>query len=117
MNKIYYLDSCDKCRKILQVFKQNDIKIDKQDIKVDQITPSQLDYLRSLVDSYETLFSKSARKYKTLENKAQLKELDYRNLILSEYTYLKRPVILVKDRIFVGVSINKMNELNEFLKK
>ncbi|APD06784.1 arsenate reductase (glutaredoxin) [Flavobacteriaceae bacterium UJ101] len=114
MKKIYYLGSCDKCRKILRVLEQNDITLERQDIKIQAISEDQLSEMKKLAGSYEKLFSKSARKYKTLENKDQLTEKDYRNLILSEYTYLKRPVILDQERIFIGVSPNNMDDVKEY---
>ncbi len=114
MGTIYYLGSCDKCRKILRVLEQNNIKLKRQDIKINKITKSQLDEMKKLTSSYESLFSKSARKYKTLENKEQLTEKDYANLILSEYTFLKRPILLDEERIFVGISPNKMEDVKEY---
>jgi len=49
------------------------------------------------------LFSRRARKYKELGLKDQtLTEEDYKNYILSDYTFLKRPVIIDKDKIFIG---------------
>ncbi|MEM6322008.1 MAG: ArsC/Spx/MgsR family protein, partial [Bacteroidota bacterium] len=54
---------------------------------------------------YESLFSRRARKYASMGLKEkQLSETDYRDLILEEYTFLKRPVILIDDAIFVGNS-------------
>jgi arsenate reductase len=37
-------------------------------------------------------------------NGMDLGEKDYRKYILEEYTFLKRPVIIMEDRIFVGNS-------------
>ncbi|MDF1866530.1 MAG: hypothetical protein P1U70_16970 [Saprospiraceae bacterium] len=53
--------------------------------------------------SYESLFSRRAMKYKAwdLKNK-DLSEKDYKNYILEEYTFLKRPVFLIGEEIFVG---------------
>jgi arsenate reductase len=31
-----------------------------------------------------------------------LEEVDYKQLILSDYTFLKRPVIIVNNQIFIG---------------
>ncbi|MFV0237492.1 MAG: arsenate reductase family protein [Flavobacteriales bacterium] len=109
MKRIYYLGSCDKCRKILKILEQSNIKLEKQDIKVKALSKDQLVEMRSLVESYEQLFSKSARKYRTLENKDKLTEKDYEKLILSEYTYLKRPILLDEERIFIGVNPNNMD--------
>jgi len=77
----------------------------KQDIKVQGITAKELDELFNLTDSYEALFSRRAKLYqeRTLKN-AKLLEEDYRNLILEHYTFLKRPVIVNNDKIFIGSS-------------
>ena len=61
--------------------------------------------MHGLTGSYESLFSRIARKYKELGlSEKKLTENDYKKLILEEYTFLKRPVILVKGKIFVGNS-------------
>ena len=55
--------------------------------------------------SYESLFSRRALKYKALGLKDKtLSETDYKNFILEEYTFLKRPVIIINNAIFVGNS-------------
>lgn len=74
-----------------------------QDIKTERITPEQLDEMKSLTGSYESLFSRRALKYKEMGLKGkQLTEDDYRQLILEEYTFLKRPVTINGKKIFVG---------------
>ena len=76
-----------------------------QDIKKEKISESQLDEMAALSGSYESLFSRKAMKYKSMELKDKnLKEKDYRRLILEEYTFLKRPVIVIGKDIFVGNS-------------
>ena len=67
-----------------------------QDIKFEKITADQLDELKELAGSYEALFSRRAIKYKEMGLKDKtLDEGGYRKLILEEYTFLKRPVIIV----------------------
>lgn len=74
-----------------------------QDIKTEKITPAQLDEMKEKTGSYESLFSRRAMKYKEMGLKDKpLTEKDYRQLILEEYTFLKRPVVFVNDKIFVG---------------
>lgn len=77
----------------------------KQDIKVQAITKEQLGELFNLTDSYEDLFSRRAKLYqeRDLKNENLLEE-DYKNLILEHYTFLKRPVIVNNDKIFIGSS-------------
>jgi arsenate reductase len=103
MKKAYCLSTCDTCRAILKEIDATKKGLLVQDIKTQTITPEQLDKMKSLSGSYESLFSRRAIKYKELglKNKS-LTEEQYRNFILSEYTFLKRPVIILKDKIFVG---------------
>ena len=108
MKKIYYLKTCDTCKRILKQI-QAVVSEDEyqsflfQEIKTEPITVSQLDEMYALTNSYEALFSKRAKKYKQMDLKNQvLTEADYRQLILDEYTFLKRPVIILGNEIFVG---------------
>lgn len=74
-----------------------------QDIKFEKVTPAQLDEMKQLAGSYEALFSRRALKYKELGLKDKvLTEKEIRNYILEEYTFLKRPVIIIDKTIFVG---------------
>ncbi|WP_273273965.1 arsenate reductase family protein [Maribacter polysiphoniae] len=104
MNKIYYLSTCDTCKRIMNELDPLD-GFQLQDIKTAPITPSQLGEMKKLAGSYESLFSKRARLYKEkgLTQKT-LNEEDYKKLILEHYTFLKRPVIIFNDKIFVGNS-------------
>ena len=103
MKKIYYLKTCDTCSRILKTMDTSEYIL--QEIKTEPITVNQLDELYSLTKSYEVLFSKMAKKYKQMDLKSQtLTEKDYRQLILEEYTFLKRPVIVNKKEVYVGNS-------------
>ena len=105
MKKIYYLSSCSTCARIISELGLNDKKFIFQDIKTEKITPAQISEMKKLSGSYESLFSRVALKYKTLDPKPST-EAEYKNLILSEYTFLKRPVIIIGEKIFVGNSKN-----------
>jgi arsenate reductase len=103
MNKIYYLSSCDTCKRIITELELKEKGFVFQDIKTEKITPAQLEEMKKVVGSYEALFSRIARKYKELGLASkQLTETDYRNFILEEYTFLKRPVIFIGNKVFVG---------------
>ncbi len=74
-----------------------------QDIKTESITEKDLDWLAEQAGSYEALFSRRSLKYRALGlHEKTLSENDYRTLILQEYTFLKRPVIVVEDDVFIG---------------
>ncbi|MFT6865284.1 MAG: arsenate reductase [Cyclobacteriaceae bacterium] len=104
MKKIYYLSTCSTCQRIMK-----DLAIGadfiRQDIRSEKITGEQLDEMKNLSGSYEALFSRVALKYKSLGLKdKQLREEDYQNYILEEYTFLKRPVFIIDNEIFIGNS-------------
>ena len=103
MNKIYYLSTCDTCKRIISELGLKEKGFIFQDIKTEKITSAQLDEMQKVVGSYEALFSRIARKYKELNLATkQLTEADYKNFILEEYTFLKRPVIFIGKKVFVG---------------
>lgn len=104
MKKIYYLSTCNTCMRIIDELNLPD-DFQLQDIKTESITTSQIEEMRNLTDNYESLFSKRARLYKQMDLKNKvLSEKDYKNYILEHYTFLKRPVILIDNQIFIGNS-------------
>ena len=106
MKKIYTIGHCTTS---LDLFEQTGLdkligkKFTLQNIKFEKITPAQLDEMKKMVGTYEALFSRRAIKYKEWKLKdKKLTEEEYRQYILDEYTFLKRPVIIMDDKIFVG---------------
>ncbi len=102
MKRIYQLNTCDNCRKLLKAF--SDVsEYDIIDIKSAGISPEELDEMKERAGSYEALFSKRAMKYKSLGLKdKQLTEQEMRQFILDEYTFLKRPVRIDGPQIYIG---------------
>jgi arsenate reductase len=104
MRKVYYLSSCDTCKRILDELQLPSSFI-KQDIKKQGISAIEIDEMAMLFGSYESLFSKRAQLYKSRNLKSEtLEEKDYRALILEHYTFLKRPVIIDNGTIYIGNS-------------
>ena len=95
MNKIYYLASCDTCRKIIKSLpKDNDLVF--HDIKQNPINEAELEEMHKLAGSYEALFSKKAQLYKSMDLKNKsLTEDDYKKYILEHYTFISRPVFII----------------------
>ena len=104
MKKVYHLKTCSTCVRILKELQlPSDFIL--QDIKSEPITVKQIDEMKSLSGSYESLFSKRAKLYKEMDLKnANLSEADYKHYILDHYTFLSRPVIIYNDTIFIGNS-------------
>ena len=104
MKKIYSLKTCNRCQRILKALNLP-ADFELQDIKEINISSEDLDTLKALSGSYEALFNKRAKLYKEmgLKNKI-LQESDYRHYILNHYTFLKRPVLVLGDQVFIGNS-------------
>ena len=116
MKKVYHLSTCSTCQKILAGIQADKKGYVLQDIKTEKITPAQLDALKDLAGSYEALFSRRAIKYKEMGLKDKpLKEKDYRDLILKEYTFLKRPVVVAGKKIFIGSEKKTIENLKQNL--
>lgn len=88
-----------------------------QDIRTEKITPAQLAEMRKMAGSYEALFSRRAIKYKEMGLKYKsLEEKDYRDYILQEDTFLKRPVVMINDKIFAGSEKKTIEALKKAIK-
>ena len=94
----------------------NHSKLLLQDIKTEPISAKHLDAMAALAGSYEALFSKRARQYRSLGlHEKELSEKDYRQLILEEYTFLKRPVLQLRHKVVVGNSKKAVQEMQASL--
>ncbi|WP_070138087.1 arsenate reductase family protein [Crocinitomix algicola] len=104
MKKVYYLSTCSTCSRILKEW-DLDESYTLQDIKKDLITADQVDQMIKMAGSASAIFSKRSMKYRAMGlHEKELSENEMRNLILEEYTFLKRPVLIIDDAIFVGNS-------------
>lgn len=100
MKLVYHLGTCSTCKRILgQISWPSDITF--IDIKKQSITPEELELLKDHYGTFEAVFSKKAKRYVEVKGGITCDE-DYKQLILSDYTFLKRPVILYGDFFSVG---------------
>lgn len=114
MKKIYYLATCSTCIRIIKELGITEVNFDMQDIKSQPMTETQVDEMKELSGSYESLFSRRAMKYKSMGLANQnLNETDYRKLIVEEYTFLKRPVFIIDEEIFIGNTKKIVEAVNE----
>lgn len=101
MKKVFYLNTCDTCRKILAQFDLTDWEL--REIKKQPITKEELEEMHKMTKSYDALFSRKSTQIKLrgLDVKS-LGEKDFKELLLDHYTFLKRPVFITDKEIFVG---------------
>jgi arsenate reductase len=114
--KIYYLKTCDTSIRIIKQLYNLIADFIFQEIKTEPITVKQLEEMKQLAGTYEALFSRRAKKYKEMGLKnEQLSEEDYKQYLLQEYTFLKRPVVIVDKEIFIGNSKKNIELLTQKL--
>lgn len=114
--KFFYLSTCTTCKRIM-----NEVELPSsvvlQDIKKELYTEEELEKMKALAGSFEALFNKRAQKYKALGLKDQsLTEEQIKEYILSDYTFLKRPVFIDDNQIYVGNQKKTVEALTEYVK-
>ena len=114
-NTVFYLKTCDTSKKIMKdLGLESDFEL--REIKSNQITPEELDEMKELAGSYESLFSRRSRQFGAKNLKGvELSENDYRTLILEEYTFLRRPVTIYDGEIFIGNTKKEVERLRTTL--
>lgn len=85
-----------------------------REIKSEPITKEELAQMYLLTNSYEALFSKKSTQIKQrgIDVKS-LKEKDFKKLLLEHYSFLKRPVFIDDNEIFVGNDKQNIEKLNQ----
>jgi arsenate reductase len=103
-NKMWFLSTCDTCKRIMNELDITYDFFEYHDLKDNPISAEELDEIAVGSGlSYEDLFNKRAQKYSAIKDKIVLED-DFRNAILSEYTFLKRPILQIEGEYFVGNS-------------
>jgi arsenate reductase len=104
MKKLYYLNSCSTCKRIIKQWGLPRY-FAMQDVKSNPLTLEDLSHMHQRSGSYEALFSRRAKLFHERQLGAEeLDEARYKNLLLEHYTFLKRPVLIWEDQIFIGSS-------------
>lgn len=86
------------------------------DIKFKMYSHEDLAELYRLSGSYESLFSKRSQNFIAKGLKDTITDdSDYGKLLPSDYTFLKRPVLVYDDNIFVGNSAQTSQAIKVFL--
>ena len=115
MKKVYFLKTCSTCKRIMSEFDLTDFE--QREIKSKVVSEEELQEMYALSKSYEALFSKKSTQIKerNIEVKS-LQEEDFKKLILEDYRFLKRPVFIINQEIFIGSDKKNIELLRERLK-
>ncbi|MFV0590707.1 MAG: arsenate reductase family protein [Draconibacterium sp.] len=115
--KVYFLSTCDTCRRIMKEVGIDD-SFEQQDIKFSPVSEEQVDHFYQFTGSYEALVNKRARKLKeALAETPAHEDADYKTLLLRDYTFLKRPVFEIGSELFVGNAKNTVQAIKAKLKE
>ena len=117
MNKLYYLSTCTTCKKIIKRWSLNN-SIKLIDVKTNTISKTDLMELYNISNSFESLFNKRAQLLRIRKIKCnELSEEDFFNLILEHYSFLKRPILLYNNKVFIGNSESNIKSVEVELSK
>ena len=110
MKKVIYLSSCSTCKRMTSPLQLMNYKF--HDLKNQPIDENTLEFLREHVPSYEELINKRARRYQELDLKNKsLSENQLKEILLNEYTLLKRPIFIDGEQVFIGNSSKTQSEI------
>ncbi len=104
MRAFFYLKTCNTCIKIQKQLNLSE-DIELRELKSNPVTSVELEHLKTLSGSFESLFNRRSKLYISMGLKHEvLLEKDYRHYILDHYSFLKRPILILDDKIYIGNS-------------
>jgi arsenate reductase-like glutaredoxin family protein len=116
MQIVFYLKSCSTNKKIMSQFDLSRWVL--REIKSQPISLEELEAMHQLTQSYEVLFSKKSTQIKARAiDVKSLKEEDFKQLLLAHYSFLKRPVFMTENHIFIGNEKENLVNLQYFFSK
>jgi arsenate reductase len=102
MNEItlYWSKGCSTCQKAVKWLGRRDVKVSKfRDIKEEPLSREEVEVLAKMLGGPEELFSKRSVKYREMRlGEREVSPSEMLDLMTSEYTFLKRPIMAIGDR-------------------
>ena len=100
----YWLENCSTCQKAKRFLERHGIKnYEKRDIKENPLSRDEVVKLSAIIGGADNLFSRRAVKYREMKlNERELSAPEMIDLMASEYTFLKRPVLVINDKAIAG---------------
>jgi arsenate reductase (glutaredoxin) len=104
--KLYWLPHCSTCKKAKEFIEKKGIEINEfRDIKENRLSRNEVEKLGELVGGAENLFSRRAIKYREMGlHEREVSSAEMLDLMANEYTFIKRPVLVVGERATAGFS-------------
>lgn len=100
----YWLPNCTTCQKAMRRLERHRVSVTRfRDIKEEPLTREEVEKLVKMLGGADELFSKRAIKYREMKlNERELSEEEMLDLMSAEYTFLKRPILVVNDKASAG---------------
>ena len=109
---LYWLSACSTCKKVERFLKSRNIEISVyRNLKENPLSRDEVEKLAEKVGGADELFSRRAIKYREMNLQSrELSETEMLDLMASEYTFIKRPVLISGERAIAGLSEKKYKE-------
>ncbi|MEO8648504.1 MAG: ArsC/Spx/MgsR family protein [Acidobacteriota bacterium] len=101
---LYLLPNCSTCQKTLRWLDRRGIRVSAiRDIKEDPLSRQEIESLAEMLGGPAELFSKRAVKYREMNlSERVLTNEEMLDLMTEEYTFLKRPVMVIGGKAVAG---------------
>lgn len=102
--KFYWLPHCTTCQKAAKYLESKGHSIAEfRDVKSGPLRREEIEQLAELVGGVEDLFSRRAIKYRSMKlSERELTSEEIIGLMVDEYTFIKRPVLVSNGRAIAG---------------
>ncbi len=110
---LYWLPHCSTCKKAKEFIENKGVEINEfHDLKANPISREQVEKLATMVGGAEQLFSRRAIKYRELGlHEREVSSAEMLDLMSSENTFIKRPVLVIGEIATAGFSEKTYNEI------
>ena len=101
---LYGLSGCTTCQKAMRRLERHRVKITKfRDIKEEPLLRQEVENLAEMLGGASELFSRRAVKYREMKlNERELSEAEMIDLMATDYTFLKRPILVINGKATAG---------------
>ena len=115
MNFFLLLSTCSTCKQIIKKLNLPD-DVEIIDIKRFPISLTQIEVIKTKKGSYKSLINNRAQLFKQLNvDTKKLTEEKAKQLLNDHYTFLKRPVLVYKEKVFVGNSKEEIESAKKWI--
>ena len=100
----YWSANCSTCQKAKNFVERHGIKeYELRDIKQNPLSAEEVGELARMLGGTSELFSRRAVKYREMKlNERKLSEKEMLDLMANEYTFLKRPILVIGEKAIAG---------------